>query len=74
MTQGGGQKREIVGRHRPQGKIQHLEGFHQALEDALANHDWPQGKHEADVHFAAVVEITNPGVINEYLVRLSTPG
>ncbi|HEX6701943.1 MAG TPA: hypothetical protein VF101_14545 [Gaiellaceae bacterium] len=71
MTEsGGGGKRQLVGRHRPKDKIKHHEGFHLAIEDALANHDWPAGDHDASVHFGAVVNVTNPGVIHEYVVRI----
>ena len=76
MTQqAGGGRRELVGRHRPDGKqIAHHEGFHEALENALENHDWPPGDHEAQVHFGAIVRVTNPGVIHEYIVRIDPAG
>jgi len=66
---GGG---ELEGRYQPEGAdISHHEGFHRALENALENHDWPGGDHEARVRHYATVRVTNPGVIHEYIVRVS---
>ena len=72
MTQqAGGGRHEIVGTHQPgDEKIPHHEGFHRALEDALAKHDLSAGEHKANIHFGARIRVTNPGVIHEYVARV----
>ena len=55
----------------------HMEGFEQALALALdkasSNDALGTGDHEVEVHFGAHVSVTNPGVVNEYVVRLVSP-
>jgi hypothetical protein len=55
-----------------QGK-KHHEGFHEAMEDALANasKDLGPGTYDVEVHFTAEVTVTNPGVVGFYKVQLS---
>ena len=54
----------------------HMDGFEQALARALAEASKSPlgtGDHEVEVHFGAHVSVTNPGVVNEYVVRLVSP-
>jgi hypothetical protein len=53
----------------------HSAGFDAALDRALANAGrLGKGEFEVDVHFWAVVEVTNPGQIQQYCATLTTRG
>ena len=56
------------------GTFSHSEGWNGALDNALKRIGWPPGDYaHAKVEFFAHVHVENPGVITDYLVRL-TPG
>jgi hypothetical protein len=54
----------------------HMDGFEKAVARALdeaSKSSLGTGDHDVEIHFGAHVSVTNPGVINEYVVRLVAP-
>jgi flagellar biosynthesis/type III secretory pathway protein FliH len=52
----------------------HSKAFDRALEDALANASqsgFEPGTHEVRMEFRAVMEVTNPGRIQSYIVSIT---
>ena len=64
-------RRESTGRVRREVVRAHMDGFEQAMEAALeAASELGTGDHDIEVRFEAHITVTNPGVVNEYAVRL----
>jgi len=62
---------ESTGRVRKELVRAHMEGFEQAMEAALgAASEIGSGDFNVEVRFEAHISVTNPGVVNEYAVRL----
>jgi hypothetical protein len=56
------------------GKFAHSDGWNAALDNALKKIGWPPGDHaNAKIEFFANVHVENPGIITDYVVRI-TPG
>jgi|GEM_PF-1516398 len=57
------------------GRFSHSDGWNAALDNALKKIGWPEADYrEAKIEFFANVHVENPGIITDYLVRVSPPG
>jgi hypothetical protein len=55
---------------KPLPRDQHHTGWNEALANALDQIDRPRGKYQVTITFNAVVDVTNPGNVVEYIVTL----
>ena len=56
---------------RPLGADDHHLGWDRALQKALDRINRPPGTYKANVDFSAVIDVTNPGSVIEYIVTLT---
>jgi hypothetical protein len=64
---------KVHGKAHGDGHAKHSESFDRALEDALAQASaagFEPGTHDVRVEFRAVMEVTNPGRIQDYIVSI----
>jgi len=56
----------------PEQSISHSDGFDKALDKAVgAASKWGPGQHYVKVTYEARIDVTNPGAIGEYRVKLT---
>ena len=68
--------RPVTGRKKATASVEsHWDGWNAALDSALKNSNWPKGSYKgAEVQFFASIDVTNPGNIVEYSVKISPKG